>query len=89
MRTMINVVNGTKLNITEWFMLKNNWEYYVTDINDGDESPNEEDKNIKCCYVLGFEEELGDVYIPEVAPYIIAKTKDLKNIMPAPEWKWE
>ena len=68
------------INVTEFFMLKNMWEYYVTDDQYSDD--------IKCCLVHGFELELGDVSMAEVSPYIITRTKDLKSLMPAPGWKW-
>ena len=78
---MKNVKTGQVLNITEHYILKNFWEYYVTDDNTGSE-------DIRQCFVMGFENELGDVYIPEIAPYIISKTKKLNEIAPAHGFEW-
>ena len=79
MRTMDN--DGMKLNIVEHIIIRNFWEYYVTDI------PSE-DPDIKCCYVMGAECELGDVYMPEIEPYIISRTKNLLGVLPAFGFKW-
>lgn len=73
--------NDEPLEVIEHIILKNFWEYYV--INN---SENTDD--IKLCYVLGFENEMGDVYIPEIKPYIISKTKQLNDVMPAPNYEW-
>lgn len=81
MRTMEHIDSKTKLNVVEHIILKNFWEYYVTD------RPSD-DENIKECFVMGFENELGDVYIPEIRPYIISKTKDLENVAPASGFRW-
>ena len=83
-RKMKKVDTGTVLVITEFFMTKNFWEYFVTDINGTDtETP--------CCLAMGFETELGDVSIEEVKPYIIPTTRvqELDGIMPPPGYKWE
>lgn len=71
----------TILNVVEHIILRNGWEYYVTDQFDAD-TP-----DIKLCLVMGHETELGDVYMPELKPYIISRTKNL-NILPAEEWEW-
>lgn len=80
MKVMVNSETGQTLKITEHMMTRNFWEYYVTDETDGD---------IARCLVLGFEDEIGDVYLPEIAPYIITKTKKLSGVMPAPGWNWK
>lgn len=81
MRLMINPKTGQKLKIKEWFMLKNGWEYYVI------KGPKLE-KDIEFCLVLGFEDEMGDVYLPEVAPYVVARTQKLDEVRPAVGWEW-
>jgi hypothetical protein len=79
--TMRKLTNGsTTLNITEHIILKNFWEYYVTDDDTGCEG-------IFQALVMGDELELGDVSEDEIKPYIITRTKDL-NIMPAQGWRW-
>lgn len=80
MRTMINE-NGTKINVIEHIMLKNMWEYYVTDDKHNDD--------IVRCLVMGFETELGDVSLSEINPYVLIRTKNLNEVMPASDWRWE
>ncbi len=79
MRKMKNEY-GYEVNVTEWFMVKNAWEYYVTDDKYTDD--------IVRCVVMGFETECGDVSLSEVKPFIIEKTKMLKDIAPATGWSW-
>ena len=74
--------NGQKttLNIVEVIILRNFWEYFVTDQGNGED--------IKFCFVVGDENELGDVSMREIEPYIISRTKDLSEVMAAPGWNW-
>jgi hypothetical protein len=81
MRQMVND-RGTVLNIREHIILKNFWEYYVTDDDTGCEG-------IFQAFVMGAENELGDVAEEEIKPYIIARTKDLNGVMPAAGWSWK
>lgn len=80
MRKMINKETGTEINVVAHAMTKNMWEYYITDDADGDYS---------LCLVMGFETELGDVYLPEIEPYLISRTKNLEEVLPAEGWQWE
>jgi len=68
-----------EINVIEWIMVKNYWEYYRI------EEWNEDD----CAYCLvdGDFQETGLVSLEEIKPYIISRTKDL-NLMPAPGWEW-
>lgn len=79
MRTMEK--NGMKINVVEHIIVKNFWEYYVSNEDTGE-------KDIKFCLVMGEETELGDVWMPEIEPFIITKTKNLKEVMPASGWNW-
>lgn len=74
-------VTGITLNITEHIILKNWWEYYITDRKDLPEG-------IREALVLGFEDEIGDVSLEEIRPYIQSRTSDLTEVMPAPGWRW-
>lgn len=69
------------LKVIEHIIVKNFWEYYVCDAetNEGD---------TKLCVVFGDETEIGDVYLPELKPYIRTRTSDLKELAPAPGWRW-
>jgi hypothetical protein len=80
MRKMRNK-DGHTINVIEHIILRNFWEYYVTDQNYGE--------GLQFCLVLGDYEELGDVYLPELSPYIVSRTKKLASVMPAPGWEWE
>lgn len=81
MRIMINE-NGHKLKVLEHIILKNFWEYYVID------SPTNEG-SIYQCYVMGFENELGDVDLNEIKPFIITRTKKLNEVACASGFSWE
>lgn len=80
MRKMRNKATGTVINVVSHAITRNFWEYYITD--------NKYDENIVQCLVMGFETELGDVYLPEVKPYLISVTKNLKQVAPAQGWEW-
>lgn len=80
MRKMKNKQTGTVINVVAHAITRNFWEYYVTD--------NRHDQNTVQCLVMGFETELGDVYLPEIKPHLISSTKDLKQVMAAEGWEW-
>lgn len=80
MRKMKNSKTGKVINIVRHGITKNFWEYYITD--------NRFDSNTVQCLVMGFETELGDVYMPEVQPYFISQSSDLEEVMPASGWEW-
>ena len=81
MRKMRNKDTGSVLTVTEHLITKNFWEYYLT---------NEEtdDEMVKFGFVMGFENELGYVYLPEISPYIMTRTKNLNEVMPATGYEW-
>ncbi len=70
----------TKIKVVEHIILNNMWEYYVT--------TNSCQKDIVQCFVVGFENELGDVYMPDLNGHILTRTKNLAEVMPAPNWNW-
>lgn len=84
MKVMVSEDGKFKYNITEHIITTNWWEYYVTDIDTGDDLT-------KYCYVMGFENEFGMVYMPEIEQYIMMRTKDLEEeeVLPAHGFKWE
>jgi len=73
---------GIVLNISEFIMTRNFWEYYVIT------GKGEGNKDIRQCYVIGYETEIGDVSMTEIEPYIMSRTKRLSSLMPAPGWTW-
>lgn len=80
-RKMKNVKTGRVVNVLEHIITKNFWEYYVLE----DENNTED---IKFCYVMGFENEAGDVSISEISAYIVSRTKNFDELMPAAGFTW-
>ena len=73
---------GETFAVYQHIILRNMWEYYL----------GEPDENgIAFGYVMGFENEWGDVSMDEIKPYIIsiARGKELDYIMPPFEYYWE
>lgn len=81
MRKMKHKESGTVLTVSEHLMTKNFWEYYLTD-------EDTDDPLVKFGFVMGFENELGYIYLPEITPYIISRTKKLTDVMPADGYEW-
>ena len=78
---MRKMTNGTTtITVTAHIILKNFWEYYVTDDKWTDD--------IVRCLVLGAEDEIGDVSLDEIAPYKLCQTENLGEVAPAPGWSW-
>ena len=68
--------------VYSWAVLRNGWEYYFLDNKKSD---------IRFAYVCGFENEMGDISMSEIAPYIMSQTicpNDLNDIAPAPDCEW-
>ena len=73
---------GETFAVYQHIILKNYWEYYLE----------EEDENgIAFGYVMGFENEWGDVSMDEIKPYIksIVRGDELNYIMPPEGYYWE
>jgi len=68
------------LTVYEYYMTSNYWEFYVLDDN--------ADSDIRYCLVMGFEQELGDVSIAEIKPFVYFHTKRLGDLLPASGFKW-
>ena len=82
MKTAINKTNpSVVLNVTRFLMTKNMWEFYITD--------NYHDDDIVEAYVMGFENELGDVSLKEIMPFTIVNTDDLDDVMPPVGYEWK
>jgi hypothetical protein len=83
-----NIINNNNEDSPEPFavaqhvILRNFWEYYL-EATDKD--------GIAFGYVMGFENEWGDVSMDEIKPYIISKTSGagLDEIMPPAGYYWE
>ena len=68
--------------VAQHIILRNYWEYYLEEA---------DENGIAFGYVMGFENEWGDVSMDEIKPYIIsiARGKELDYIMPPFEYYWE
>ena len=80
-RAMKSSDYNAELKVAMHLVLRNMWEYYL-------EEPDE--NGIAFGLVLGLEDELGEVSLDEIREYAIsiAKGDTLKEIMPAPYWRW-
>jgi hypothetical protein len=81
MRQMKNNETGSILTISEHIIVRNFWEYYIS-------TEETNDPLVKFAYVMGDYNELGYVYMPEIKDYIMTRTNDLKDIMPAEGYSW-
>ena len=85
-RNIIPINNRTlpigKFTVHQHIILKNFWEYYL----------GETDKDgVAFGFVMGFENEWGSVYMPEIHPYIMSRCGGnmLNEIMPPEGYYWE
>ena len=79
MRHMTNEYGNT-IKVIEHIMLTNLWEYYMIEAPDAN--------GIAFALVVGHEIEMGSVSIHEIEPYIMSRSTDLDDLMPAPQWQW-
>jgi len=81
MRQMKSQKFDVTVNVKEHIILRNFWEYFITDRSDLPDGIFE-------ALVMGFETEMGDVSMDEIRPYILSKTKKLDEVLPASGWEW-
>ena len=70
--------DGQVIEVIEHIILKNFWEIYVIEVN-GDQIFN---------LTVGDFTELGYSSMEELKPYILMRTKNLTDLMAAPDWIW-
>ena len=75
--------SSTESNVLEHIILKNFWEYYILE----DEYYDNAD-DIQFAFVMGFENEFGDISRKEIDPYIVSKTRNLNEVMPPEGFVW-
>ncbi len=83
MKTRNNILsNNETFTVHQHIILKNFWEYYLG-------KPDE--NGIAFGYVMGVENEWGDVSMEEIKPYVVgrARQNDLWHIMPPEGYRWE
>jgi hypothetical protein len=80
MRQMKNTITGAIISVTHHAMTQNYWEYYIytTNLN----------CDIATGLVMGFETELGDIYLPDVRKHALSITDNLTDLLPAQGWEW-
>jgi len=66
-----------------WGNNRNCWELYIID-----DPENVRPEGYVTALVMGHETEIGDVYLPEIEPYIISRTTQLNEVFPARGWSW-
>ena len=71
------------INVVEHIITKNLWEFYIID-----DPENVRPEGYATALVMGQETEIGDVYLPEIEPYIISRTTQLNEVFPARGWSW-
>ena len=70
------------VNVYGWAITQNGWEYYFLDNKKSD---------VRLAYVCGFENEMGDVSMSEILPFVRSitfKASDLANLAPVPGCEW-
>lgn len=73
--------NGTTtLNVVAHAMLKNFWEFYITETPD--------DTGVGWALVCGDEVELGTFDWNEIKPFLQTYTTKLEELMPPIGWQW-
>tara|TARA_R110000751_G_scaffold137297_3_gene240700 strand:+ start:2586 stop:2846 length:261 start_codon:yes stop_codon:yes gene_type:complete len=82
-RIMKRKGSSTESNVLEHIILKNFWEYYILE----EESYDNAD-DIQFAFVMGFENEFGDISRKEIDPYIVSKTRNLNEVMPPEGFVW-
>ena len=81
-RNIINANNedsGEPFAVAQYIILKNFWEYYL--------EPADEN-GIAFGYVMGFENEWGNVDLNEIKPHVITRTTALDEVMPPEGYRW-
>ena len=75
-------ISAFDLDIKKYYMTKNGWQYYVTELPDED--------GIGEALVEGVEQEIGSFSIDAIKPYIFltVEGEELKNILPAQGFVW-
>jgi hypothetical protein len=81
-RNIIHNEGGEPFTVHQHIILRNGWEYYL-------EAADKD--GVAFGYVMGFANEWGSVYMPEIEPYIasIARGKELEYVMPPFGYYWE
>lgn len=72
--------HGEVFTVHQHIITRNFWEYYILD--------NHKNRDIRFALVLGFENEMGDVSMSEIAPHVVTRTSNLDGCMSAPGWEW-
>ena len=82
MKNIKPIDGGESFAVHQHIILKNFWEYYLGET---------DEDGVAFGYVMGFENEWGSVYMPEIEAHIlsIARGKELEDVMPPFNYKWE
>ena len=72
---------GNKVTVHEHIIVRNFWEYFLL------EKPTADGRAL--ALVMGDVTEIGDVDLNELHPYVISRTKILRDLAPAAGWRWD
>jgi hypothetical protein len=78
-RKMKRVDGESVVTVHAFGVTKHFWEYYILDNAKSD---------YRLALVEGFEQEMGDISMSEIKPYLLSFTHDVSEIAPAPGWEW-
>ena len=81
-RNIVSNEGGEPFAVAQHIILRNGWEYYLEEA---------DKEGYTFGYVMGFANEWGSVYLPELEPYIMSSVKgeELNEIMPPAGYYWE
>ena len=80
MSRKIKSPHGETFTVHQHLITKHFWEYYILD--------GYKERDYRFALVMGFENEMGDVSMSEIAPYVVTRTSNLTEVMPPPDWQW-
>ena len=82
-----NGEKGQTIKVVEHIILQNLWEIYVIESENEEENAALEEGEL-FTLTVGMATEMGYQYESEIEPYILSRTKNLHEVLPAPNWKW-
>ena len=80
-RLMRRPDTGTVVTVHTHAITRNMWEYFLLE-------PKTDSAGNILALVMGFETEMGDVNVKEIADSVLSFTKDMRDVMPCEGWEW-
>jgi len=81
-RKIIHMNGGEPFEVAQHIITRHGWEYYLGET---------DSEGIAYGFVMGFADEWGSVYLPEIEPYILSiqRGEELYELFPPIDYKWE